>query len=142
MSTPSARRSSSAPSEHYPKVVAHLSDPRRGPDCPLGLIASRARVDGAFQGNCSARYDNLDRLATKLRTSFQCLLNTLFDVSRLRLTLDRNVVDDAYNAAQFAHRILGCVLLILPRDLTGKAHPPTFHRHFDALTGNQCIPIQ
>src|SRR5262249_24593837 len=48
MATPNARRSISARSEHYPKVVAQLSDPGRGPDCPLGLIASRARVDSAF----------------------------------------------------------------------------------------------
>src|SRR6516165_5261914 len=99
MTTPSARRSISAPSEDHPKVVAHLSYPRRGPDCPLGLIASRARVDSAFQGNCSVRYGNLYRLAIKFRTSFQRLLNTLFDVSRLRLTLDRNIVDDTDNAA-------------------------------------------
>jgi len=81
-------------------------------------------------------------ISIKLRNTFQRLLNTLFDVSGLRLRLDRNVVDDNYNAAQFAYRILGRVLLILPRYLTGKAHPPAFHRHFDALPGNQCIPIQ
>src|SRR6516165_6096156 len=89
-----AHGSMSDPSEHHPKVVAHLNDTRRGPDCPLGLIASRARVDSAFQGNCPVRYGNPDGLAIKLRTSLQRLLNTLFDVSRLRLTLDRNVVDD------------------------------------------------
>src|SRR6516165_8253971 len=142
MSTPSARRWTSAPSERYPKVVVNLNDPRRGPDCPFGLIASRARVDSAFQCNCPVRYGNLDRLAIKLRDSFQRLLNSLFDVSRLWRTLERNVVDDSDNAAQFAHRILGRVLLILPRHLTGKAHPPAFHRHFDALAGNQCVPIE
>src|SRR6516162_574543 len=142
MSASSARRPINAPLEHYPEVVAHLNDPRRGPGCPLGLGASRARVDCAFQGNCSVRYGNLDRLAIKLRTSLQRVLDTLFDVSRLRLTLDRNTVDDAYNAAQFAHRVLGGGLLILPRYLTGKAHPAAFHRHFDALPGDQCIPIQ
>src|SRR5215469_18781888 len=99
MSMPSARRSIGAPSEHYPKVVAHLNDPRRSPDCLLGLIASHPRVHSAFQSYRSVGHGNVSGLAIELRASFQSVLDKLFDVFRLRLTFDRNVVDNAYDTA-------------------------------------------
>src|SRR5215471_13937292 len=128
----SARRAISAPSEHDPKVVAHVNYSRRSPDGSLGVIASRARVDSAFQGHCSVRYGNLNRPAIKPRASLQRPLNTLFDVRGWWLTLDRDVIGNAYDAAQFAYRSLCRLPLILTRYLPGKAHPPTFHGHLDA----------
>lgn len=47
----------------------------------------------------STGHGDLDRLAIELRASFQGVLDTLFDVTTLRLMSGRNVVDDAHDAA-------------------------------------------